>query len=50
MPYKIIIPATAMIFSTILMDFAKNKWETTASLGVLLYAVIWFIQTMKEVC
>ena len=47
---EIVPPMTAMIFSMALVDFANNKWETTASFGVLLYAFIWFIQSMKGVC
>lgn len=47
---KTVPPVTAMIFSIALLDFSNNKWETTASFGVLLYAFIWFIQSMKGVC
>ena len=47
---KVVPPVTAMIFSIALVDFSDNKWETTASFGMLLYAFVWFIQSMKGVC
>lgn len=47
---KVVPPVTAIIFAITLVDFSDNKWETTASFGMLLYALIWFIQSMKGVC
>lgn len=47
---KVVPPMVAIFFSMALIDFSNNKWEKTASFGVMLYAFIWFIQSMKGVC
>lgn len=47
---KVIPPMIAMFFSIVLVDFSNNKWETTASFGLMLYAFVWSIQSMKGVC
>lgn len=47
---KVVPPIVAIFFSMALIDFSNNKWEKTASFGVMLYAFVWFIQSMKGVC
>lgn len=47
---KVIPPMIALFFSMALIELSSNKWETTASFGVMLCAFVWFIQSMKGVC
>ena len=47
---KVIPPIITILFSIVLVDFSNNKWETTASFGLMLYAFVWSIQSMKGVC